>query len=57
MIEKEEQINIKEIYGKESILQVSDFIKNKNRHLPTKLKMKRKRLHHTTQFICCSNKI
>ena len=30
MLEKEEQINIKEIYGKDSILEVCNFIKEKN---------------------------
>lgn len=48
MIEKEEQINIKEIYGKESILQVSDFIKNKNIDIESGLTQKQVQESHQT---------
>lgn len=37
MAEKEEQINIKEIYGKDSILEVTDFLKSKNIDIKTGL--------------------
>lgn len=47
MIEKEEQINIKEIYGKDSILEVSNFIKEKN--INTKIGLTKQQVQESIQ--------